>query len=629
MLDAVTRSDPMLRLIISCLFFFALLLGLFSTPQFRGQPEDAIRERSHVFFDEPLQSLDDLDKLPFQTFKGLLTTGNSQSKLWLRLIVKPSSEPMVLEILPAYVHEVTVFQRTDGDSWQSRSLGLLHPFSERPLQTFNITVPVEFDTVDQPVLIYVLVRSPTANLGMRVIPLREALQHDAMLGGVMGLTLGLTLIMLMLCLTAWVVTGERLWCYSVLLDLAALQLSAVQFGFAGRYVLPEHPELLAAFYPVSVSLMILAACAFYGRLMRVFGLQGAWLLPYRAGFWMIPVWVFLHFSGRQDIYLLTNNLYLIMMAFWAIPIMFRARHENFWLLLLFRFLLVFSNAMVLFWLLALVLRLPLPEVMAFYAVLPHSLITLFIVLLLLGYNTLLQLREKLTLQAAQQETSRRLAEEQDRFAESTSFLSLILHEVRNPLNHIRLAVGNLLHELPDAGQQKRLGRISASVTLIDDVLQRSLEVDNIDHGLLPIRKAADDVAGLLRQLVEEHPQSTRLHSILPDVLVAEVDADLFMMAVRNLVDNALKYSPTGSAVQLLLASATGGFRVQVRNLPGDAGFPSSERLFRKYYRSDGAMTQSGMGLGLYWVSSVMPRLGGRIEYAAEQGEVVFTLWLPR
>lgn len=629
MTDVVTRSDPMLRLIISCMLFFVLLLGLVSIPQFRGQTEDSISERSYAFSNLPLQVPEELGKLPFQPFKGLLTTGNSQHSLWLRLSVKPSSEPMVLELLPAYVREVTVFQRKNDGSWQSSRLGLRHSFSERPLQTFNITVPVVASTADQPALIYVLVRSPTANLGVRVIPQREALQHDTMLGGIMGLTLGLTLIMLMLCLTAWVVTGERLWGYSVLLDLAALQLSAVQFGFAARYVLPESPDLLAAFYPVSVSLMILAACAFYGRLMRVFGLEGLWLLPYRAGFWMIPVWGFFYFSGRQDLYLLANNLYLIMMALWAIPMMLRARHENFWLLLLFRFLLVFSNAMVLFWLLALVLRLPLPEVMAFYAVLPHSLITLFIVLLLLGYNTLLQLREKLALEVAQQETSRRLTEEQDRFAESTSFLSLILHEVRNPLNHIRLAVGNLLHELSDAGQQKRLRRISASVTLIDDVLQRSLEVDNVEHGVLPIRKAPADAAGLLRQLVEEHPQATRLHSILPGVLVADVDADLLLMAVRNLVDNALKYSPSGSAVQLLLAPAAGSFRIQVRNLPGDAGFPNPERLFRKYYRADGAMTQSGMGLGLYWVSSVMPRLGGRIEYAAEQGEVVFTLWLPR
>lgn len=629
MVSKASRSDPMLRVIISCLLFFVLLLGLISLPQLQRDVDDVITERAYAYANIPAMGLDEIESLQFQSFSGLLMTGNSQRSLWLRVRIAPQSEPLVLELLPAYMREVTVFQQGADGQWQSDRAGLRWAFRDRTLPLFNIAVPVLRPASEMPGWIYVLVQSPTANVSVRAITLKQALEHDAMLGVVIGLTLGLTLIMFMLCLTAWVVTGDPLWGCSVMLDLAALQLSAIQFGVASRYVFPDVGGLLDQLYPVSLCLLTLAVCGFYYHLLKVFRLPSIMLVPYRAGIWLIPVWVYLWLSGRHDLHLLTNNLFLIFLAGWGMVVMIRVRHDNFWLLLLFRFLLLFSNVLILYWLLAVVFRLVMPQAMAFYAVLPHSLITLFMIVLLLGYNTLLQLREKLALEVVQQETSRRLAEEQDRFAESTSFLSLILHEVRNPLNHIRLAVGNLLHELSDAGQQKRLRRISASVTLIDDVLQRSLEVDNIDHGVLPIRKTPADVAGLLRQFLEEHPQTTRLHSILPGVLVAEVDADLLLMAVRNLVDNALKYSPSGSAVQVLLASTAEGFRLQVRNLPGDAGFPSPERLFRKYYRADGAMTQSGMGLGLYWVSSVMPRLGGRIEYAAEQGEVVFTLWLPR
>lgn len=629
MTDLAARHDPMLRLAISCLLFFLLLLALVSMPQLRDDVRDAATVRAYALSDYPAFDVEDAQRLAYTPFDNLLTIGNSQRTVWLRLEIAPAQEPLVLQVLPAYLREVTLFQRSTDGRWLAQQAGLRHPFNVRALQTFNIDFPLTTVAEGRPSTVYVMVRSPTASLDVRVIPLRAALQHDALLGAVIGLTLGLTLIMLMLCLTAWVVTGDALWGFSVLVDLSSLLFSAIQFGFVARYVLPDAAGLLDHVYPLAFSLLVLAVCGFYGRLMRLFHISGIWLMPYRAGIWMIPVWAYFWLSGRHDLYLQVTNVFLLCLALWGMLLVVLARHDNFWMLVLFRSLLVFSNVMTLIWIIALVFRFSLPDFMVFYAILPHSLITLFIVLLLLGYNTLLQIREKLALQVTQQETSRRLVEEQDRFAESTSFLSLILHEVRNPLNHIRLAVGNLLHELSDDGQQRRLRRISASVTLIDDVLQRSLEVDNIDHGVLPIRKAEADVAGLLRGFIDEHPQASRVQAVLPGVLVANVDADLLLMAIRNLVDNALKYSPPADRIRVILSSAADGFSLQVRNPPGMAGFPSPERLFRKYYRADGAMTQPGMGLGLYWVSSVLPRLGGRIAYVAEQGEVVFTVWLPR
>lgn len=622
------RPDPMRRVVASCLFFFICLFVLVSLPLRDNETPDAITTRAVAQAELPELGFDEVERLSFKSFDGLLMTGNSRGPLWLKLQVEYRQEAMVLEVLPAFISDITVFQQTQRGDWQAEQGGLRHAFTARPMQTFNAAFPVRMSSPEQPALVYVRVDTPTAVLGVRAVPLSVILQQDVMLGGVIGLSLGLTLIMLMLCVIAWIVTGDRLWGYCVLLDLAALQLSAIQFGFVSRYLLPDAVDLVANIYPVSVSLVVLAACAFYGRLLTIFSLQGMWLLPYRAGLWMLPVWGFFWLAGRHDLHLLSNNLYLLVLAIWSIPVMVRVRHDNFWLLLLFRMLLLFANALILLWLSSLVLKIAPPPAMAFYAVLPHSLITLFVVLLLLGYNTLLQMRERIALEAKQAETSRRLAEEQERFAESTSFLSLILHEVRNPLNHIRLAVSNLLHELSDAGQQRRLRRISASVTVIDDVLQRSLDVDNIDHGILPIRKMPADVAGLVRQFVDEHPQSGRMECVLPGVLVAAVDADLLLMAMRNLIDNALKYSPPGSPIGLWLLPSDQSFSLRVRNQAGDAGLPNPERLFRKYYRADGAMTQSGMGLGLYWVSSVIPRLGGRIQYAEEQGEAVFTLWLP-
>jgi signal transduction histidine kinase len=69
-------------------------------------------------------------------------------------------------------------------------------------------------------------------------------------------------------------------------------------------------------------------------------------------------------------------------------------------------------------------------------------------------------------------------------------------------------------------------------------------------------------------------------------------------------------------------------RVSVTNRPGLAARPDPHRVFLKYYRSPGAMKQSGTGLGLFLVARLAQRLGGRCELRPDDQHVRFDLWLP-
>ena len=69
-------------------------------------------------------------------------------------------------------------------------------------------------------------------------------------------------------------------------------------------------------------------------------------------------------------------------------------------------------------------------------------------------------------------------------------------------------------------------------------------------------------------------------------------------------------------------------RVSVSNPAQDGPLPDAARLFQKYYRSSGAQSISGTGLGLFLVASLAKMLGGTCHYAPDDTHVRFELWLP-
>jgi signal transduction histidine kinase len=112
------------------------------------------------------------------------------------------------------------------------------------------------------------------------------------------------------------------------------------------------------------------------------------------------------------------------------------------------------------------------------------------------------------------------------------------------------------------------------------------------------------------------------------------DADRLTQVVLILLDNALKFSPSGSAVQLHVGAAERGERagVQVHVTDSGPGIASEEheRIFERFYRSDRARGDSGTGLGLAIARWIVQEHQGALEVEPTHGPggATFSLWLP-
>jgi two-component system phosphate regulon sensor histidine kinase PhoR len=236
-------------------------------------------------------------------------------------------------------------------------------------------------------------------------------------------------------------------------------------------------------------------------------------------------------------------------------------------------------------------------------------------------------------------TLRDVTEERTLETMRADFVSTASHELRTPLTAVYGAARTLLRDdvpLSDEHRDSFLRMIAAEserlATIVNDILLAgSLDADNVEFA-----NDRCDVFALLASIVESArmrlPDDIELTLVGSDGPVAvECDEERVRQVLVNLVDNAIKYSPDGGAVEVELDRFDGSVRFAVRDR--GLGIPASQRarVFDKFIRLDPNLHRGigGTGLGLYICRELVRRMGGRIWVdGRDGGGSVFYVELP-
>ena len=160
-----------------------------------------------------------------------------------------------------------------------------------------------------------------------------------------------------------------------------------------------------------------------------------------------------------------------------------------------------------------------------------------------------------------------------------------------------------------------------------------LDMTRLESGTLSPRKewySLEEVVGATLARLESALQDREVRLSLPDDLpLVPLDGALFEQVVRNLVENATKYTPPGGAIEIRAAEHGGELRFEVADRGPGIAAGDEMRLFEKFYRGANATGQPGVGLGLSICEAIVRAHGGTIEAANRAGGgAVFTVWLP-
>jgi signal transduction histidine kinase/DNA-binding response OmpR family regulator len=220
------------------------------------------------------------------------------------------------------------------------------------------------------------------------------------------------------------------------------------------------------------------------------------------------------------------------------------------------------------------------------------------------------------------------------------FLSIASHEFRTPLTgllgHAQLLQRRMSRSSTLAERDARaLQTIVEQASRLNRMITALLDVSRLQTGQFTIERRPLDLNDLVRRLAEEVRPTLDRHElrVTAGPTPARVLGDELRLheVLQNLVHNALKYSPNGGEVEIVVGQSNGWAWMTVRDQ--GIGIPAEAlpNLFRRFYRAPNAQDQQigGIGLGLYVVNELVSLHGGVIEVESEVGKgSAFTVRLP-
>jgi signal transduction histidine kinase len=223
----------------------------------------------------------------------------------------------------------------------------------------------------------------------------------------------------------------------------------------------------------------------------------------------------------------------------------------------------------------------------------------------------------------------------------TEFVSLAAHQLRTPLSAIKWTLRMLLDgdfgEITEEQRgfiEKTYGSNERMISLINDLLN----VTRIEEGRYLYKPVLTQIENVVQFVINSFKEETRRKKIrlefkkprkkLPQV---KVDVERIRLAINNILDNAIRYTPVGGKVTTFLKCGKKEIELQVQDTGVGIPEDQKERVFTKFFRGANVMRMAteGTGLGLFIAKNIIEAHDGRIWFESEKDKgSVFHFTLP-
>jgi signal transduction histidine kinase/CheY-like chemotaxis protein len=232
------------------------------------------------------------------------------------------------------------------------------------------------------------------------------------------------------------------------------------------------------------------------------------------------------------------------------------------------------------------------------------------------------LADKLAVQNVDLENARIVAEQANR--SKTQFFAAASHDLRQPLHAMGLYAAALAEKVRDPEVGTVISSINASVQALEDLFNELLDIAKIDSGVIKPEVAdfpLEDVFGRLRDEFTAEAEAKGLHLVVDKATHwAHSDPVLVERIIRNLLSNAIRYTPSG---QVALSVIPGGeyLTIEVRDTGMGIRPEDQERIFEEFLQlqNPGRTSKKGLGLGLSIVKRLSGLLGSHVRLESKPG----------
>ena len=218
-----------------------------------------------------------------------------------------------------------------------------------------------------------------------------------------------------------------------------------------------------------------------------------------------------------------------------------------------------------------------------------------------------------------------------------NLLRTISHDLRTPLTTISGNASNLMsneNNLDEATRRQLLSDIHDDAMWLISLVENLLSATRIEEGRMTLRTSTELLSDIVEEALRHIRRNASQHTLTTvssdDLLLVRADARLMVQVIANIVDNAVKYTPPGSSIEI--ATKREGDMAQIRITDTGPGIPDGDKakIFDKFYSGSSKIADNrrSLGLGLYLCKAIVEAHGGtiRVEDRQPHGAVfVFTL----
>ena len=225
---------------------------------------------------------------------------------------------------------------------------------------------------------------------------------------------------------------------------------------------------------------------------------------------------------------------------------------------------------------------------------------------------------------------KKLAKEHDSIK---ALVSDISHQTKTPIANISLYTELLGEKELDENSAKLLNSIKDQSDKLSFLIQALVKLSRLENGILSLKPDENSIEALfktidLSALANEKGVSLTVSD--PSPLTARFDLKWTAEALGNIIDNAIKYTPSGGSVKVSAKAYEMFIRIDIEDTGIGISEEDTAKIFTRFYRAKEVSDERGIGLGLYLAREIISREGGYIKVISEKGKgSVFSVFLPK
>lgn len=233
--------------------------------------------------------------------------------------------------------------------------------------------------------------------------------------------------------------------------------------------------------------------------------------------------------------------------------------------------------------------------------------------------------------AASALSERNVREQKDQIS---SLFSDISHQTKTPVANLQL-YAQLLSEQPLTPQGKDCAAaISAQAEKLQTLIEALVKTSRLETGILALHPQPGEISPVVKRAATQYAPRAAEKDITLTAEQAEgsavFDPKWTEEAVCNLLDNAVKYTPSGGAVTVEVKNYELFSTIRVTDTGPGISEEEQAKIFGRFCRAPGAWQAEGVGIGLYLTRQIVEKQGGYVKVESKPGKgSVFSLFLPR